>query len=258
MMNQPDAPQFRYTTPIEDKKHAHDILTRALDAKVSVSVRELLSCAPDARRELKDLTTTKRLAAALLNEESSIASNETETASAFHNSQLGPRVHWSPAEFQEHGIVTALEIEKLRCVYPTVDDRMVVEFILDSGSQIIAMRRDIWLKLALPLNQDDSRSMETANSSSSRTSGLLKNLKVRFGTIELFLQVHIVDNAPFEVLCGRPFYTLTSCRTQDFANGDQIITITDPNNPEHSKTLPTEPRRQFQESIPARRPLTGF
>ena len=93
--------------------------------------------------------------------------------------------------------------------------------------------------------------MQSANNSIEQTLGLIRDLPFDFGGVVLHLQVHVVRNAPFEVLLGRPFFSLGSCNTEDFVKGDQYITITDPNS-EASIKLPTLERKR------APRPQQGF
>ena len=56
-------PQYKYQTPVEDPKLARAVLDRALDVKIELSQRELLALSPDVRKQIKELTTTKRVAA---------------------------------------------------------------------------------------------------------------------------------------------------------------------------------------------------
>ena len=46
--------------PIEDPKDAVNVLARTLDSNITISQRELLSIAPEVRKQLKELTTAKR------------------------------------------------------------------------------------------------------------------------------------------------------------------------------------------------------
>ncbi|EKM79650.1 hypothetical protein AGABI1DRAFT_22428, partial [Agaricus bisporus var. burnettii JB137-S8] len=116
-----------------------------------------------------------------------------------------------------------------------------VEAILDEGSQIIGIRRDIWEKLGLPLLKEENMVMETANSSRETTLGLLRDLPVHIGSNVFYLQVQVFETAPYEMLLGRPFMTLTQAKTRHYANGDSEITLLDPNTKE-LLTIPTSTR----------------
>ena len=57
----PGAPQFRYHSAAEDSSLVKAVLDRALSGTVEVSQRELLALAPDIRRQMKEMTTSKRV-----------------------------------------------------------------------------------------------------------------------------------------------------------------------------------------------------
>ena len=69
--------------------------------------------------------------------------------------------------------------------------------------------------------------MTAANGTVERSIGLIPRLKLQFGPVEMVVQAHIMNNAPFNVLLGRPFLQAGRCRTTDFANREQHITLTD-------------------------------
>jgi len=81
--------------------------------------------------------------------------------------------------------------------------------------------------------------MESANQTKNATMGVVENLVFDVGCGELLLQVQVVEEANYEVLIGRPFFALTSCKTQDRINGDQTLTLTNPNNGKEI-TIPTQ------------------
>jgi len=59
--NRGNAPQFRYHTPIEDAKAITKIANQALDAEITLPIRDILSISPDVRRHIKDQIITKRV-----------------------------------------------------------------------------------------------------------------------------------------------------------------------------------------------------
>ncbi|KAJ7493744.1 hypothetical protein FB451DRAFT_1020702 [Mycena latifolia] len=71
--------------------------------------------------------------------------------------------------------------------------------------------------------------MQSANSQSNSTVGIITDLKCTVEGVDLLLQVHVVQGAPFDLLLGHPFFRFTSCQTIDDMNGSQEITITCPN-----------------------------
>jgi hypothetical protein len=81
--------------------------------------------------------------------------------------------------------------------------------------------------------------MEAANSTITKTHDCLRNIRFTFDDIDIYLQVQVMLNAPYDILLGCPFYALTECITKDFANRDQHLTITDPNTWQ-CVTIPTQ------------------
>lgn len=131
---------------------------------------------------------------------------------------------------KHNGMIVAAESMPLRSVFPLIADLRIVECILDSGSSIVGVSRAIWQSLGQPLDPGRSLTMQNANASENSTMGLVRNIKFAFGDMELFIQVQVIDHAAYDILLGRPFFTLTECLTQDRVNGEQQLTITDPNS----------------------------
>jgi hypothetical protein len=91
--------------------------------------------------------------------------------------------------------------------------------------------------------------MESANGTLDRTLGLARNVHCKIGGINLFLQIHIVRNPAYDMLLGRPFDVLTRSTVQNFVDGNQTITLYDPNS-DYVCTIPTFPRTRRRFTIP--------
>ena len=93
-----------------------------------------------------------------------------------------------------------------------VDGKYPVECTLDSGAQLIAMRRAIWTDLSrypqFPLKPTKTYNMVAADHSRSSTLGTLENVLLKFGDVELYIQVQVVEDAPFDILLGQPFFAV--------------------------------------------------
>lgn len=87
--------------------------------------------------------------------------------------------------------------------------------------------------------------MQAANKQYQQTLGLARNVPFKFRGITLYLQVHILKNAPYEVLLGRPFEMLAETIFASKRNGDVEVTITDPYTGKQT-TLATHPRGHLQ------------
>ena len=60
--------------------------------------------------------------------------------------------------------------------------------------------------------------------------GLAKNVLFLFGTIMVYLQVHIIRDPAYQVLLGRLFDAITESNIQNLADGGQMVTLRDPNS----------------------------
>ena len=73
--------------------------------------------------------------------------------------------------------------------------------------------------------------IETANRATVQTVGKANGLLFSFdGEVEVRLNAQVVEEAPFDVLLGRPFFAATSCVTKDHEDGKVEITLTDPSS----------------------------
>jgi hypothetical protein len=87
--------------------------------------------------------------------------------------------------------------------------------------------------------------MEAANSTITKTHSRLQNVRFTFDDIDIYLQVQVMPHAPYNILLGRPLYTLMECITKDFANRDQHLTVMDPNTRQCVTILMQEQKRQW-------------
>lgn len=223
-------PQFRYVTPIEDPALVKKLVQQSLDTSITISTRELLSVAPDVRRQIKDQLVTKRVATSAFVEEVSDAD--------------GPEV--TVANVSADNLVVAKHTEELRVIDMSIQGIDIIATV-DDGSQIVSIRQDKWERIGLPIRSDKIMVMESANKSKDETMGLLQDLKVNIGGYDFYLQVQVVRDAPYEMLLGRPFFTLTQASHKHFDNGESRLTLFDPNTGDKI-TLPTRARNRENRS----------
>ena len=209
--------QFKYQSPMEDPVVAQRLLERLLDVQVTVLARELLSVSIDMCKMVHELVATKRVV---------VVSLETSSAP--------PSDLW--LEYEEFivrddkGHVVAKTSLPLHVLDGTLNDRLHVECLLDQGAQIVAIRHDLWEVLGVPVWPDLATMLKAANKSKEDTLGVVENARLKVGGMEFRLQIHVVGDAPFDILLGWPFFALASCITRDQMSGDQSVTLTDPNS----------------------------
>ncbi|EKM77001.1 hypothetical protein AGABI1DRAFT_44026 [Agaricus bisporus var. burnettii JB137-S8] len=121
---------------------------------------------------------------------------------------------------------------QLRVIPAVINGVREEEALLDSGSQIVTMSREAASDCKIPWDPSLAINMQSANGSITRTCGLAKNVPFIFGNITVYLQVHVIEEAPYRVLLGRPFDVITESKVVNSSSGQQFITITDPNTKE--------------------------
>jgi hypothetical protein len=214
-------PQYRYSTPIEDPVIVLKVVNHTLDVPISITQRELLSISPEARKQYKELTTTRRVSAGTM--------EVGKLEEVPDNSPAG----YSGCAIHDPDGTDDLQVGRdsipLCSIFPLVKGKLMVECILDSGCQIVVINSVIWEKLSNNLQVERALKMEAANSTITETHGRLRNIWFTFDDIDIYLQVQVMPNTPYDILLGHLFYALTKCITKDFANGDQHLTVMDPN-----------------------------
>jgi hypothetical protein len=202
-----------------------------LDTNVNLPIRELFAVSQDVRKIFRELTTTKRVSEGTLHVNELIARPEIKDFLKKYDDCLARA---------EDGRIVAAHFEPLRCIKAALTNGRTITCVLDQGAECIVMPRSTWKGMGNILRPDYKMNMESVNTSTDTTLGVIENLSLDFGAGEMWFQVQVIEAANFEILLGRPFFTLTSCRTQDLPNGDQDITLTDPNTGKEFR-IPTAP-----------------
>jgi len=123
----------------------------------------------------------------------------------------------------------APDMAHLRVVPAVINGVGEEEVLLDSGSQIVSMTKKIAVANKVSWDPSLSIQMQSANGSLSRTCGLARNVPFTLGRVTVLLQVHVIDAAPYTVLLGWPFDTITESRIVNNKEGNQTVCITCPN-----------------------------
>jgi len=92
-----------------------------------------------------------------------------------------------------------------------LDGSTKVPAILDTGSQIIVIQHDIAQSLGTCINYQRLIEMEGANGVTNWTVGCTENLTMQVGGVPFKIHAHVIENASFGLLLGRPFQKATLC-----------------------------------------------
>ncbi len=91
------------------------------------------------------------------------------------------------------------------------------------------MSTAVWRQCGLPLDPSIKIALTSANGETGWSLGLCRNIPFNFKGLEVLLQVHVVEHATYDVLLGRPFSMLCETKIDNRSNGEQILTIRNPN-----------------------------
>jgi hypothetical protein len=231
--------QYRYSFPLENDTTPKRVLDRVLETSVPVPVKELFAVLPEFRKQFRDLTMMKWVTSGY-GSANHVQVNELSGRDPDHVSrEFGDRILCN-----EDGLIIVHHNLPLRCLDAKVTGKDAnLTCVLDSGFEVIAMPKRMWEKLRLPIQSDHTMTMSSTNTSTDATLGVLENLALNFGPGEVCVQVQVLARANFDLLLGRPFHCLMSATTNDYLDGNQDITLRDPNLRKKYK-LPTRPWKE--------------
>lgn len=232
------SPGFRLGAPADVPGVEKKTFDTMLDVPVPIPMRDLLALKP-IQKVVREYTSVKRVptdgsaAGALATVETEGKGEEEERAEDI-------QVACVECEREEPEI-QRLSTMPLTYVAVEVAEQVRLEGILDSGSQIVALRKEIAEVLRLPIEKDGSITMETANQGREATEGVISDCPIDFGGVTVRVPVQVVKNAAFDILLGRPFTCALRAKTEDFPNGDQKVEITEPGS---GRRITVTPRQQ--------------
>lgn len=253
--------QYRTVAPIEDPTAAERIIQAILDRKSEFTTADVLAVSPDLRRQLRDKITPRRTdpeaggarLGAFISELLGVSDDEALEGISEGEQVLSAAVddrtaiekvedyYTSLLHSLPDSITVAAESASLRAVTPIIDTLWEVEAVLDGGSQLVAMSETVWRKIGCALDNTITVKVQSANGQFDRSLGMCHNVPFAIAGITIYLQVHVIRGAAYDVLLGRPFTILTEGALKDFQDGDQLLTITDPNSAA-VVTIPTHDR----------------
>ena len=216
-------PKYHYRSLIESTVEMKTIVDRALDAPVTMTARELLAAAPEVRRQVKDLVASKRVAANMV-EAAEVDDIDYDVASIFEAQAMPMPVDFSRYVSSSYAVPSL----PLRVIYPTFAPGVEPECILDGGAQMVIIRRDVWERIGAPITADKAIKLKAANASTAFTLGMVENHPVRFRPVTVHLQMQVVEDAPFEVLLGRPFFDVVNGTETSVKGGKHTLQVHDP------------------------------
>ena len=148
---------------------------------------------------------------------------------------------------QVRGNVTASESEKIRVFYPQVNNARREECIFDEGSQVCSASEAAAQALGIAWDPDLTIGLQSSNRTTARTLGLARNVPINCGNdVIAYVQLHIVRDAAYKLLLGRPFLSVMSAQSNNNPDGRHTMTLTDPNS-SNRIVIPSFPRGEIPE-----------
>jgi hypothetical protein len=264
-------PVYKSQAPVEADLDIEKLVEQVLDLEISVPLRKLAGISGAIQKEIRKQVTKARIPIEteevakqnLLTEPKSMIRVEslpvaTYTVMTETNDDIpeGYFIADDPIlqylaenkDAEPGDLIVAEASEPLRSVYMTINRIGQEECLLDNGSMIVSMARETAVQLGLTWDPSISVNMESASNHIEKTLGLARNVRFSVGGINVFLQVHILENPPYKVLIGRPFERFTSCNSKTKMDGSSDLVLTDPNTKRIAVVL-TYPRGQGPEEI---------
>ena len=250
---------YENRAPLQADEKAKELIKDALKKPIHITTKDLLNVSEAARQELRKLLTKKRVEKPEVTFIVGVDTDKPSSESTMIKVESLPEVSYEILERETKGVpkgaliigdpvvqylstlkpgekpkkvVVASESQGLRAVYPLINGVGEVESLLDGGSQIVSMAKDVAVDLEISWDPDITVHMQSANRSLEQTLGLAKNVPFLFGHITVYLQIHIIEEPAYKVLLGRPFDTVMESLVKNEKDRSQHLTLTDPNTGE--------------------------
>ncbi|RXW11280.1 hypothetical protein EST38_g14575 [Candolleomyces aberdarensis] len=145
------------------------------------------------------------------------------------------------------GMVTASESEKIRVSFPIINHARREESIFDEGSQVCSASEAVARTLGISWDPDLTIGLQSSNRTTARTLGLARNVPIQCGDgVTAYVQLHIVRDAAYKILLGRPFLSVMSAQSHNHLDGSHTMTLADPNSGRRV-VVPSFPRGEIPE-----------
>ncbi|KZS99419.1 uncharacterized protein LAESUDRAFT_765550, partial [Laetiporus sulphureus 93-53] len=236
---------YRNAPPVYQPELATTVFERSMKSSaVTLSMEELLSISPDVRNKYREACTPKRVVPPSATGMATIFENaEDSSATIGQGEELTCRgepleatgsvipdpydaylKHVHSGDEPEQ-LTVAKDSHALRSIVALIDNKERVQAILDPGCQIVAMSEDVCLSLGLIYDPTIKLNMQSANGEVDQSLGLVRNVPFQVGDIVLYLQIHVIRAAAYDILLGRPFDVLTKSVVRNFFDENQTVTI---------------------------------
>ena len=237
---------YKSRAPVELGLDIEKLVETVLDLEINIPLRNLAGVSGAIQKEIRKQVTKTRLPVepqidnTSTREKNYILLGDTQIAAErcvqFESDKIpdGHIVANDPVlqYLAEHSdvkpseLVVASSSEPLRAIYTVVNQVGQEECLIDNGSMIVSMAKSVAIQLGLTWDPSIQINMESASNHVEQTLGLARNTSFRVGGLDLFLQVHILEDPPYRILLGRPFDTYAKSILQTREDGSSELVLT--------------------------------
>jgi hypothetical protein len=127
--------------------------------------------------------------------------------------------------------VEGVERQLYACASPMVhgklEGKLRVKMLVDSGSEMCVMSKDLWHQLrgVLPMDMDIRCSIGSANATHNRVFGVCHAVGIDIGGVEITIPVFVLEGAAQDMILGRPWERKARAQYDTRENGSLYITI---------------------------------
>ncbi|KAJ3991112.1 hypothetical protein F5050DRAFT_1581968, partial [Lentinula boryana] len=178
------------------------MFNRILNVTVpDVTVRDLVSLSDDLRKEWVEHTRTQR-----------VAKKDIPSPSTSFLTECLKLDYSTP----------------LREILVTVAGKKVEVGLLDEGSEIVVVRKDLWEEIGFEVNPTIKILMQTANGGKEAMEGCAEFLELVVEGLQTWAHAFVVPRAPYKLLLGRPWQKSVKLAKEEHPDGRVEVTIHDP------------------------------
>ena len=237
---QPDshkaAPQYQYQCNAEDQKLIDELVTWLWQGDlVHITPAHLYAASPSVRKEISERLRVRHVKVTSYGEPSNHPTLTAKPSSCF-----GTVLTHLPEP------AYSLLLQEIDV---TLGNGSAEPGLLDPGSQIVVIRKDLAQELNAHINAGLRIEMEGANSATNWTLGCAENIPMHIGGVSFKLHAHIVECAPFRLLLGCPFQHQVLCSLDPLPDGSLEVFIRDPSDTSRHIPVPSRARTAQVASI---------
>jgi hypothetical protein len=197
------------------------VTNRVFDTKVEVSLRELMEVSKDIRTEFTDLIKVRNPKALLLRNPTNMHPDAPLTS--LHAYMVNKKDYWPSTR----GILIRLEMTVQQFVEGDSTEEakaLTINAIIDTGSQLNVVRADIGRqRITAPVDPRCMINMNDANGGSGQLRGLIRRAPLWLGNWLSFGDLWMSEQAPFELLLGRPWQRANRVTIDEREEGTYLV-----------------------------------